>query len=146
MASKTGERDQQGRFKPGVSGNPNGRPKSADELRRLLSGHAEPVAKKVIEAAQGGDMQACRIVMERLLPAVRPAHAPVEFDIDPDAPLADQGKAVMVAIAAGQIPADQGKALLDGLSSLARVIEIDEIAARMEKIQEAIDNGALANH
>lgn len=142
---KTSERDTRGRFKPGASGNPNGRPKSADELRRLLSGNAESVAKKVIEAAEAGDMQAARIVMERLLPAIRPSHQPVTFAIDPDAPLADQGKAVMAAVAGGQLPPDQGKALLDGLSSLARIVEIDEIAARIAKLEEAND-GTLANH
>ncbi|MEA3250552.1 MAG: DUF5681 domain-containing protein [Pseudomonadota bacterium] len=137
------KRDPKGRFQPGTSGNPSGRPRAADELRRRLETGMTGAADAVLAAAENGDMAACRLILERLLPAIRPAHAPVEFDIDPAAPLADQGRAVLAAVAAGDLPPDQGRSLLDGIASLARITEIDELAARIEKLEGM--NDAMAN-
>ncbi|UYG01768.1 DUF5681 domain-containing protein [Halomonas sp. LR3S48] len=129
-------RDAQGRFTKGQSGNPHGRPKKADELRSLLEGDAQEVAKKVLEAAKTGDMQACRLVLERLVPAVKPAQQPVEFDLDVDAPLADQARQILAAVAAGDLPADQAKALLDALAGVVRVVELDEVSRRLAALEE----------
>ena len=67
------KRNKRGQFTKGTTGNPGGRPRKADELRSLLEGDAEDVARKVIDAARGGDMNACKIVIERILPPIRPA-------------------------------------------------------------------------
>ncbi|MGQ4879820.1 DUF5681 domain-containing protein [Billgrantia sp. LNSP4103-1] len=130
------QRDGKGRFIKGTTGNPGGRPRKADELRSLLEGDAKDVARKVIEAAKGGDMQACRIVVERILPPVRPAHACVAFDFDADASLTDQSRQILAAVAEGKLPPDQGKALLDGIAALSRVTEMDELARRIAAIEE----------
>ena len=136
MAANRGDK---GRFLPGTSGNPSGRPKAADQLRRKLESGVEDAAQSVLDAAKGGDLNACRIIIERTLPALRPHHAAVRFKIDPAAPLADQGRAVLSAVAEGKLPPDQGKALLDGIASLARITEIDELAARIEKLESMTD-------
>lgn len=130
------KRDARGRFQRGASGNPAGRPARADELRRLLDGDAEEVAAKVLEAAKGGDLRAAELVLARCVPVHRPAHQPVTFALDREAPLAEQGRAVLSAIAAGEIPPDQGKALLDAIAALTRVTELDEIERRMRAIEE----------
>lgn len=129
-------RDKQGRFAKGVSGNPNGRPAKSDELRKLLEGSADEVASKVLEAAAAGDMGAARLVLERCVPTQRPVYPAVIFDLDPDAPLADQAKQVLVAVSRGELPPDQGRALLDGIASLTRVVELDEIARRLAELEE----------
>ncbi|WP_148863277.1 hypothetical protein [Marinobacter fonticola] len=134
-------RDERGRFLPRVSGNPSGRPKAADDLRRRLESGVGDAAEAVLKAAKEGDLNACRIIIERTLPALRPHHAAVRFEIDPAAPLADQGRAIVAAVADGQLPPDQGKALLDGIASLARITEIDELAARIAKLESMTDEG-----
>lgn len=130
------KRDSKGRFTKGSTGNPGGRPRKADELRSLLEGDAEEVARKVIAAAQGGDMNACKIVIERILPPIRPAHACVKFNFDPDAPLTDQARQILAAVAEGKLPPDQGRALMDGVAALSRVTEIDDLARRITAIEE----------
>jgi len=130
------QRDKRGRFTKGQSGNPAGRPARADELRRLLDGDAEEVAAKVLEAAKGGDLRAAELVLARVVPVHRPAHAPVTFALDREAPLADQGRQVLAAIAAGEIPPDQGRSLLDALAALVRVVELDEIQRRLDTLEE----------
>jgi len=60
------------KFKKGVSGNPDGRPKGiADkrtELAKLLLPHAEALVAKAVELALAGDPQALRLCIERLIP------------------------------------------------------------------------------
>jgi Family of unknown function (DUF5681) len=83
--SKKADRDQAGRFVPGVSGNPGGRPKGA--LNRttlaamaLLDSEAEMLTQRAIEAARGGDMTALKLVLDRIIP---PRRRPiVELDLD----------------------------------------------------------------
>ncbi len=130
-------RDKQGRFIKGKSGNPNGRPARADELRKLLDGDADEVARRVLEAAKGGDLRAAELVLARVVPVHRPAHAPVTFALDREAPLADQGRQVLAAIAQGEMPPDQGRSLLDAIAALSRVTELDEIQRRLTAIEEA---------
>jgi hypothetical protein len=59
------------RFQKGFSGNPNGRPKSAifsDVLRGQLSesGDLELIAASLISKAKRGDLEAVKIIFERL--------------------------------------------------------------------------------
>lgn len=130
------KRDAKGRFAAGQSGNPSGRPAKADELRRLLEGEADAVARKVLEAAANGDMGAARLVLERCVPTQRPVYPAVIFDLDPDAPLTDQARQVLAAVSKGELPPDQGRALLDGIASLSRVAQIDELARRIAELEE----------
>lgn len=129
------QRDAKGRFASGQSGNPSGRPKAADELRRRLESGMDGAADAVLDAATKGDMQACRLILERLLPAVRPTYAPVEFDLDENAPLADQARQILAAVASGQLPPDQGRALVDAVAAVVRVVELDEIERRLNAIE-----------
>ena len=58
-------------FKPGVSGNPSGRPqgsrnKATLALESLLDGQAEVLTQKAVDMALEGDMQALRLCLERI--------------------------------------------------------------------------------
>lgn len=130
-------RDVKGRFQKGESGNPSGRPSRAAELRLLLDGGADAVARKVLKAAKDGDLTAARLVLERCIPLHKPAQAPTPFNLDTSKPLSDQGRDVLHAIAAGDLPADTGKHLLDSLAALVRVVELDEIDRRLKAIEGA---------
>jgi Family of unknown function (DUF5681) len=75
---KTGKK-QDTRFKPGQSGNPDGRPKGARNVttravEALLDGEAEKLTRKVIELGLTGDMTALRICMDRITPPRKDRH------------------------------------------------------------------------
>ena len=64
---------QDGKFQPGQSGNPSGRPRgslnAATRLAQaLMAGDIEEIVGKVIDAAKAGDMVAAHLIVERLFP------------------------------------------------------------------------------
>ena len=53
-----------------------------------------------------------------------------------DVDLTDQGRAVLASVAAGELAPGQGAQLLTAIGTLARVTEIDELAARVAALEE----------
>jgi len=127
-----------GRWKPGQSGNPGGRSGKTEKIRAQLATGAADVAKVVLEKAKAGDMTACRLVLERLVPAVKPVSEPVKFALDAT-DLPTSARSILSAIASGQIAPDQGKALIDAVASLSRVIEVAEREKQLAELRELME-------
>jgi hypothetical protein len=117
MTEKTDEKqsdDKPWQFKPGQSGNPDGRPKGARNAATmaaevLLDGEAE-ATRKCVELAKAGDTVALRFCLERILPARKSRS--VAFDlpaIDTAADLVRAFAAVVKAMASGEIAPDEGR-------------------------------------
>ncbi|RXU25528.1 hypothetical protein SAMN05444503_1174 [Pseudomonas sp. BS3767] len=131
-------RTRKGQFQPGFSGNPGGRSGKTQAIREKLASGAEAVTKKVLAAAKKGDMQACRLILERLVPALKPVSEPVVFDLD-DTDLPATARSIMAAVAGGVLSPDQGKALIDSVSSMARVIEIAELEQQLNDLRALME-------
>lgn len=133
-------RDRKGRFKPGASGNPAGRPPMlSPELRQQLEDASPDIIAKVIESALKGDMTAARLVIERIAPVNRPTAPPVTIpDFEEVDGLAEKSQAVVAAVARGECPADIGATLIQALAACARIIEATELEERIAKLEEAI--------
>lgn len=127
------------RFKPGQSGNPNGRTPGHGEvakLRQSLSTHIPEIIDQVVTAARGGDLQAARLILERVIPSVKPVDNTQPIDMPTDGSLTDQGRAVIAAVSDGQLSPASGAQLVTAIGTLARVAEIDELTARITKLEE----------
>lgn len=132
-----------GRWKKGESGNPGGRKPGTGVVAKLREGIAEHVPEiiaRLVEQAKGGDPAAARLLLERVLPPIKASEQPVALDL-PSASLADQGRAILVAAGAGVLSPGQASQLLTGLGTLAKLIETDELAARVAAL-EAKDGAA----
>lgn len=72
-------------FKPGQSGNPNGRkPGAVSKMNRdaklTLEKNAEKLIAKVIELAMGGDVQAMKMCLDRISPTLRSVEHSIKGD------------------------------------------------------------------
>lgn len=131
-----------GQFKKGQSGNPAGKPRGARDkrtaLRELLQPHAAGLVKKAVELALAGDTTALRICIDRCIPAIKAKDEPVELPAL-NGSLAEQGDAVMRAMAAGTITPDQANAVMQVISAQARIIEVDELEKRIAALEGKSD-------
>lgn len=127
-------------WKPGQSGNPNGRPRGtknpSTKLRELID--VEPILRKLQAAAQEGDVQAARTLLERALPVYRTTAAPVELpELGAAETLTDKARVILAAVARGDVAPDIGTSLVAAVGSLAKVAEIDELTTRVKALEEA---------
>ena len=125
-------------WQPGQSGNPKGKPAGSGELQRLRASIAADVPEilaGLVLAAKGGDVQAARLILERILPPVKAIEQAVELQLPADGTLTAQGRAVLSAVAGGYLAPSQGAALLGAIGTLARVTEIDELTARIAALE-----------
>ena len=124
-------------WKPGQSGNPKGRPPGTGEvakMRAAITGNVPAILESLTTAALAGDVQAARLLLERALPPIKPVEQSQPLSL-PDGTLTEQGRAVLAAVAAGELAPGQGAALLGAIGTLARVSEVDELARRIEALE-----------
>lgn len=132
----TGKKDT--KWKPGQSGNPKGKPKgvgSVQKLREEIGEQIPAIINQLLAAAKNGDVQAARLLLERVLPPLKAVEQASPLTL-PDGSLTEQGRAVLAAVGAGELAPGQGAQLIAAIGSLARVSEIDEIAARLAALEE----------
>jgi len=134
----TPARTGRGTFAPGHSGNPGGRSGQTQVIRARLAEGAEAVTKKVLAAAKKGDMQACRLILERLVPPIKPSVEAVTFELD-DTDLPTAAKSLMRAVADGKLPPDQGKHLILALGAVSRVIEVAELQKVVDELKAQVE-------
>jgi hypothetical protein len=132
-------RDAAGRFRPGVSGNRNGKPRGcgwAPDLRRALRADAAAVMHQLAQRAKDGDLKAAELLLARVLPPMRPGDDAVHVCAAGDT-LAQQAAAVMQQATAGKISPGTAADLLAGLASAARIAEVAELEERIAALEAA---------
>ena len=139
-------RDSNGRFLKGESGNPNGRP-SMDlcQVRAALHESGEQVAKKVLEKALGGDMSACKLVLERICPALKPRSTEINLPEDAQSNPKDQAQKILAAAMQGVIAPDIAAQLVSSVGVLSRIIETDELRDRIESLERILGRKSNEN-
>jgi len=101
-----------------------------------LSARVESIAGKLIELAEGGDMRAIRVCMDRLMPAIK--HQPIAVELPPIEKAADSVEAaasIVAAVAAGELTATEA-------AELAKVIDtyVGALATRGFDEREAVSD------
>jgi hypothetical protein len=135
MSDDTNTRDDEGRFLPGSPPGP-GRPRRTDAeavQREAIRAALPGIVNRLIESAEGGDIQASRLLLDRVMPALKPVAPPVEVALGDD--LTQASGAVLAALTDGSIGTDQASDLAGVLSALARVKEITELESRVAALE-----------
>ena len=132
------EKKRVGKWKPGVSGNPKGKTPGSGELQKLratLAADVPGILAGLVTAAKGGDIQAARLILERILPPVKAIEQAVELQLPNDGTLTAKASAVLSAAAAGELAPGQAAQLIAALGTLAKISEVDELAARITALE-----------
>ena len=129
---------KRGSWKPGQSGNPQGKTPGSGALQKLRAGIAADVPEilaALVSAAKAGDVQAARLILERILPPVKAIEQAVEISLPLGGTLTAKADAVLNAAAVGDIAPGQASQLITALGTLAKISEIDELTARIAKLE-----------
>ena len=134
---KSSNHGEGGKFAKGNKaspGRPPGRGKVA-ELREKLAQDVDAVIGIVRAQALAGDPQAIRILLDRVLPSLRPVELPTPMDL-PEGSLAHQAHAVVQAVADGDIAPSQAAQIITALGGVAKIIETTDLLDRITKLEE----------
>jgi len=69
------------------------------------------ILEKLTEAAKAGDVQAFRLLLERVLPPIKPIQLPAPVEMPHLGTLADQARAILGAATRGELAVDDAAAL-----------------------------------
>jgi Family of unknown function (DUF5681) len=142
------ERDPDGHWRQGHSGNPRGRPKGTRHrvtilAEQLMQGDAEDVVRAVIAAAKTGDMTAAKIILDRIVPLRKGAAVMFELpELITPADLPPAVTAVTKAVAEGTLTPDEGTSVVTMLEANRRAIEMADLERRIMVLEKA--NGEQA--
>lgn len=126
-------------FQKGQSGNPAGRPKGSGlpgKLREAIEQDSEEVLAALIEQAKAGDVQAARVLLDRVCPALKSEAQAVNVQDMANGSLAERATAALDAAAAGDLAPDTAAQLVSAVGTLARVVEVDELEQRLTKLEQ----------
>jgi hypothetical protein len=140
--ANTGKKQRGVQFRPGQSGNPNGRPAGSRNratlaIEALLEGEGEALTRKAIELAKAGDMQALRLCMDRLAPPRR--DSPVAFELPEMKTVSDAVLAMgalVKAVAGGDLTPVEAAELTRMVQAFAKIIETAEFEERILKLED----------
>jgi hypothetical protein len=128
------------KFKSGESGNPKGRTPAhitATKVRKSLADDLPAILAKLTELAKQGDTTAIKLILDRVCPAIKPQALPVNLPIVES--LAGQGQEVIRATMTGKIAPDIGAQLITALSNQGKLIEFQELADRLARIEKILE-------
>jgi hypothetical protein len=143
-------RGDNGRFLPGYSGNPAGRPRNPRTLaKRLAEGifdaDAAALSRKAVELALAGDPVSLRFCLSRIIGPSR------EHGVDiglPPVRGADDVAAAMTAVTdaatAGEISPREGADFARMVDSIIRSLDLHHVERRIRDLESAYD--AIRNH
>lgn len=134
-----------GKFKPGQSGNPAGKPKGARHratlaAQELLDGEGEAITRKAVELAKEGHPVALKLVMDRILPPRR--DSPISITLPPISTASDLAEAtghLVQAVAQGELSPSEGQAVATLLETRRKALETLELQNRLEALERAME-------
>ena len=127
------------RFKPGQSGNPKGKPAGLGQvgkLRMAIAEHIPEIVEQLIEAAKGGDIQASRLLLERVCPPIKATEQAEQIDLPIEGTLVEKANAVLTAAATGSIAPGQASQMIAALGTIAKITETTDLMERIAKLEE----------
>lgn len=139
-------RDKKGRFAPGNPGGP-GNPKmrslteQACRIRAIVTdADLERVVRRLVDLAEGGDAQACRMVLDRLAGKAPNAPEPTLgvdlLDVSDLSSLAENACRIASALSEGSITTEQADRILNVYKVVGDALERAQLEERVRVLEE----------
>ncbi len=131
-----------GKWKPGQSGNPAGKPKgtlhkATKVALELMEGEVETITRKCVDEAKAGNMVAMRMFLDRIVPQARSRR--ITLDLPAIETAADCLKAqgiITAAMAAGELSPDEAETAANVVELKRRAIETLEYEKRIDALEK----------
>jgi uncharacterized membrane protein YgcG len=104
-------------------------------MRAALATDLHQIIETLKAQALAGDAQAIRIILDRVLPALRPVDLPTALALPADGTLADQARAVVQAAADGDLAPAQAAQIVTALGGVAKIVETTDLIKRIEALE-----------
>ncbi len=123
----------------GKSGNPKGRRKGVPTKRiGLFYSESEVLQRKLLNMAKRGDMDAMKIIADRIWPRVRTQSPSPELDTE--GTLHRQAERVCEAAMRGEVSVEAARDLVSVLMSVAQIREFTEFEQRLRTLEGVKEN------
>lgn len=128
-------------FKKGESGNPKGKPKGARHKTTqlayaMMEGGLEAILDQVVAKAKAGDMLACRMIIDKIIPTQK--DRTIAIELPPIATIDEVGRAqseILQAVVDGDITPNEGERIAAIVEGRRRAIETVELEARIAELE-----------
>jgi len=131
----------QGKFLKGQSGNPKGKAKGTKNkvtlaAESLLSGELENICRRLIQEALSGNMQAVKMILDRILPIRRDCNVTLDIPVLHTPADAIQSMALITqAVMRGEISPGEGESLSKVIEIHVRTIELHDHEKRLNLLE-----------
>ena len=131
------KRDENGRWLPGKSPNPLGRPAKTAKVNILLEGHRGELVQKALDMALDGDTTALKICLDRIAPIPKTTQPKVTITgFEHAAGLLAKCNVLISSVASGEVSCDIASNIISMLVSLTKLKEADDLAERVLKLEK----------
>lgn len=125
-------------FQKGHSGNAAGRPRGvqskASKMREAISANIPAILELLTTQALSGDVAASKLLLERCIAPLKPVETPSPIQLS-DGTLTSQARSILAAMSIGDISSTQATQLIEAISKLGKLIEIDELSTRITLLE-----------
>ncbi len=91
----------------------------------------------IISAALNGDLEACKLVIQRLCPPLKSQAAEIAIDLPIGGDLVALTETILKATANGDFPPDVASQMVTAVGQLAKIVELTELKNRLQALEYA---------
>jgi hypothetical protein len=96
------------------------------------------VIDNLAQAAVAGDIQAIRILLDRVVPPLRAEESTVSLDLSASASHSKKAELVLAAVASGEVGPGQAVQILSALGIAVRINQAEVLERRIEALETSI--------
>ncbi|SMP82031.1 hypothetical protein SAMN06295888_14512 [Desulfonatronum zhilinae] len=130
------------KFKPGQSGNPQGRKIGSRNrvsvmVDQLLDGHAQEIAETAIQKAKEGDSTMLKALLDRVCPPRKERTITLDLPSLADATtIPNATRAIIEAAAKGELEPGQAATMIQAVTGHLKALEMGALEARLARLEE----------